>query len=313
MSRAAGVRLDYAAMPGSVRAWVEGELGSPVVSASTQLGGFSPGVAARLVTATGDRAFVKAVGAELNPQTPTLFRMERTAMEALGPSPHAPALLAGYDDGAWVALVLEDIDGRMPGQPWSDADVRLVFGALAELSETLHPSPWPEAPRAEAEMGDFLSRWPLVRQTPPADLDPWVRRHLGSLVALGERCLPAISGQTLTHWDVRSDNVLITAQDRVVFVDWAHACLAAQWVDPVVAACDVAERPGIDVERALARFPAVVAADPEDVTALVAAVTGGLVWAAAQPDPPGLPTLRTWQRQVAARLLQWVRRRTGWS
>jgi hypothetical protein len=49
------------------------------------------------------------------------------------------------------------------------------------------------------------------------------------------------------------------------------------------------------------------------VTALVAAVTGGLAWSAGQPDPPGLPTIRRWQREQAAILLAWVRRRTGWA
>ena len=313
MSRAAGVRMDYPAMPPSVRAWVERELGSPVVSTRTQTGGFSPGVAARLVARSGGRAFVKAVGPELNPKTPELFRLERAAMEALPATRHAPELLAAYDDGSWVALLLADVDGRMPGDPWSATDAELVFGGLAELSEALHPSPWPAAPRAEVRSADFLSRWPLVRADPPAGLDPWARRHLDELVALGERSLPAISGETLAHRDIRSDNILITRDNRVVFVDWAHACLAARWLDPVIAACDLAERPSIEVDAALARFPSVATADPQDVTAFVAATVGGLTWAASQPDPPGLPTIRAWQREEARRLLGWLRRRTGWS
>lgn len=313
MSPAAGVRIDYAAAPRFVRAWVARELADPVVEARTQTGGFSPGVAARLLTSSGRRAFVKAVGPELNPKTPELFRLERTAMEALPPSRHAPRLLAAYDDGRWVALLLEDIDGRMPGQPWSVADVKLVFAAVAELSETLHPSPWPAAPRAEVKSASFLSRWPLVQEAAPSHLDPWVHRHLDALVALGEQSLVAISGETLTHWDIRSDNVLITDQGRVVFVDWAHACLAARWVDAVIAACDVAERTSIDVDDVLMRSPVVAAADPDHVTAFVAAVIGGLTWAGAQPDPPGLPTIRVWQQQEALRLLGLLRRRTGWS
>ena len=313
MSRAAGVRLEYAALPGRVRAWVQAELGSPVTSAVTQAGGFSPGAAARLVTASGGRAFVKAVGPELNPKTPELFRMERVAMESLPASPHAPRLLAAYDDGDWVALLLEDVEGRLPGHPWTAGDADLVFDALAELTAGLHPSPWPAAPRAEVKSAEFLGRWPLVREAPPPGLDRWARLHLDELVALGERALVAIRGDTLTHWDVRSDNVLITRRRRVVFVDWAHACLAARWVDPVIAACDVLENVDVDVDTLLNRFPAVRSADPVDVTAFVVAVTGGLAWAAEQPDPPGLPTIRRWQREQAAILLRWVRRRTGWA
>ena len=70
MAHAAGVRLPFEEVPAAVRAWVERALGSVVVSAATQQGGFSPGVAARLVTASGRRAFVKAVGTSLNPKTP---------------------------------------------------------------------------------------------------------------------------------------------------------------------------------------------------------------------------------------------------
>ena len=69
--RAVGVRTPYPAIPGAVRAWVSDTLGSPVVSWSAQTGGMSPGCATRLVTEEGGRAFVKAVGAELNPDSPS--------------------------------------------------------------------------------------------------------------------------------------------------------------------------------------------------------------------------------------------------
>ena len=44
----------------------------------------SPGCATRLVCADGTRAFVKAVGAELNPNTPELFRREIDRADHLG-------------------------------------------------------------------------------------------------------------------------------------------------------------------------------------------------------------------------------------
>jgi Ser/Thr protein kinase RdoA (MazF antagonist) len=201
----------------------------------------------------------------------------------------------------------------MPGHPWTAGDVALVFDALAELTATLQPSPWPGAPRAETKMGSFLSRWRSVRDDPPPHLDPWARRHLDGLVALSERALAAIHGDALAHWDVRSDNVLITAKAQVVFVDWAHACLSAAWVDPVIAACDLLDDVAVDVDTVLDRFPAVRTADPADITAVVAAITGGLAWSAYQPAPPGLPTIRSWQHEQAATLLGWVQRRTGWS
>src|SRR4051794_38862841 len=95
---AAGVRVAYDALPPAVRGWVETTLASPVVHAQTQLGGFSPGVAARLVCADGTRAFVKAVSAEANPDTPRLHRRESQVLRVLPVDLPVPRLLASYDE-----------------------------------------------------------------------------------------------------------------------------------------------------------------------------------------------------------------------
>ncbi|MCZ0978818.1 hypothetical protein O1L60_05000 [Streptomyces diastatochromogenes] len=50
---AAGVRMDWWAVPSTVRSRVEASLGSPWPDAVTQVGGFSPGVAARVRLADG--------------------------------------------------------------------------------------------------------------------------------------------------------------------------------------------------------------------------------------------------------------------
>src|SRR5262245_47698505 len=158
---ARGPRMAYDDAPAVVRAWVDRELGSQVVASSTQYGGFSPGVAARLVTASGRRAFVKAVGSELNPDTPTLFRQEMAVMQVLDPLrlAQAPRLYGMYDDGAWVALLLEDIEGRTASHPWPRSDAVRVIDAIDELSLALTPSPWPDAPVAAERGVRFLSGW----------------------------------------------------------------------------------------------------------------------------------------------------------
>ena len=86
----------------------------------------SPGCATRLTCADGTRAFVKAVGAELNPDTPGLFRREIGVLDHLGEHELWARLLASYDDGAWVALLIEDVEGRHPD-----------FGDAAELDAVL--------------------------------------------------------------------------------------------------------------------------------------------------------------------------------
>src|SRR4051795_12752419 len=112
MAVASGVRVAWADLPRVVRSAVEEILGSPVVEAVSQAGGFSPGSADRVVTADGRRAFVKAVGASINPDSPGLHRREIQVGAALPASPAVPKLLGGWEGRAeedgdeWVALVL---------------------------------------------------------------------------------------------------------------------------------------------------------------------------------------------------------------
>lgn len=300
MAHAAGVRLPFEKVPVAVRAWVERTLGSAVVSASTQQGGFSPGVAARLVTASGRRAFVKTVGTSLNPKTPTLFRQEIVAVEAIGPLSSTPRLLDVYDDGDWVGLLFEDIEGWLPSHPWDQSEADRVLDALGALTEALDPSPWPDAPQVAIRSRDFLSRWPLVLADNLAVPD-WLVGRVEEMVELSRNALEVLAtGKALAHYDLRADNIILT-EDRVVFIDWAHPALAPRWVDTVILQADM--------RGSAVRLPPL----PDDpaITGFMAAIAGGQWWGAAQEAPPGLPTIRAWQREQALVHLDWVRERLG--
>jgi hypothetical protein len=302
------VRISYDEVPSPVRRWVERELGAPVVSASTQTGGFSPGAAARLVTADRRRAFVKAVGAELNPDSPGLLRRERSAMEAMPPLPWTPRLLSAYDDGDWIALLFGDVEGREPAHPWTPDDAAVVFDAIGHLTAALTPTPWPAAPDL-SEYGLFSGGWTNLRDCPPPDLDPWVVAHFDELLACQERARMAVRGESLVHWDIRADNLLITT-GGVVFVDWAWAARGAPWVDTALAALDlVISGSTVDVDDLLSRHPCTRDADPLDITALIASAAGALTERSRAPAPPGLPTIRDYQRLVSEALTAWTRRR----
>ena len=291
--------MPYEKTPDAVRAWVERVLGGTVVSAVTQQGGFSPGGAARLVTTAGRRAFVKAVGPELNPDTPTLFRREIDAMQAISGLPPAPLLYDVYDDGEWVALLLEDIDGYLPPHPWDPYDAARVLDALAELTSELQPSPWPDAPIAAVRSEAFLSRWDNVIADGTAVPD-WVAGREQEFADLARTGLKALAkGSGLAHWDLRADNILLT-DNRVVFIDWAHAALAPPWADQVILQADM---------RGSVQLPDLP--DEDGTTGLIAAFAGGLWWGSTQPAPPGLPTIRPWQRDYALTFLSWLRERLG--
>ncbi len=298
--------MPYEAAPGPVRAWVERALGSQVVAASTQTGGFSPGVAARLVTASGRRAFVKAVGAELNDRSPELFRQEIVVMRALAALrlAHAPRFYDGYDDGGWVALLLEDVPGRTAYHPWTPDDARRVLDAVAELTAALTPSPWPDAPVAAERSAEFLSRWKQI-VADGIEVPDWLDGRLDEVAALADRGLAELAtGDSLAHWDLRADNLLLTDDGRVVFVDWAWAARAASWADQVIVQSDMRVA---DDHPALPDLPA-----DDGIDGFIAAVAGGLWWGSLQPDPPGLPTLRRFQRESAEANFRWLRARLGW-
>jgi hypothetical protein len=298
--------MPYEAAPGPVRAWVERALGSQVVAASTQIGGFSPGVAARLVTASGRRAFVKAVGAELNERSPELFRQEIVAMRALDPLrlTHAPRLCDVYDDGAWVALLLEDVAGRTAYHPWTGDDAARVLGAVVELGAALTPSPWPDAPVAAERSGEFLSRWKEI-VADGIEVPAWIGGRVDEVADLADRGLAALAGgESLVHWDLRADNLLVTDDGRVVFVDWAWAARAPAWADQAILQADM---------RVATDHPAIPdLPDDDGIDGFIAAVAGGLWWGSLQPDPPGLPTLRRFQRESADACFRWLRGRLGW-
>src|SRR5580698_71801 len=138
---AQGFRLAWAAVPQALRQQAESYLASRVVSAVTQPGGFSPGAAVRLRLADGRRAFAKAVGPELNPDSPGIYRSEARIAARLPATVPAPRLLASFEDSDWVMLLFEDIDGRLPAQPWIPVELDRVLDAVAMLAEELTPAP----------------------------------------------------------------------------------------------------------------------------------------------------------------------------
>src|SRR5207244_758346 len=105
------------------------------------------------------------------------------------------------------------------------------------------------------------------------------------------RAPTAVVGHTLLHFDVRADNLLLTA-DRVWFVDWPLACVGAAWLDVVFFAPSVTMQGGPPPEEVIALYPACRTVDRDAITAAVAAVAGFFTHRALQPPPPGLPTVR---------------------
>ncbi|MFF4834441.1 phosphotransferase [Streptomyces sp. NPDC001315] len=309
---AAGARTPWEALPTTVHDAVAHIIGAPVLHAVTEPGGFSPGVAARLRTAQGRRAFVKAVSADTNPDSPALHRTEARNAAALPPAVPAPRLLGTYDDGTWVALVFEEVSGRQPHVPWRPAELRRVLDAVEDLSRTLTPSPL-DAPPAAERFADAFDGWRRLRDGAAGDvrgrLDDWSAAHLADLAELAAPWPESVSGDTLAHADLRADNMLLTADGGVVFVDWPHAVRAAPWFDLLVMLPCVRAQGGPDPQEVFTEHPVGRDADPGAVTAALAALAGYFLEHALRPPPPGLPTLRPFQRAQGEAAVEWLRTR----
>lgn len=305
--RAVGVRAAYDSIPATVREWVERELGSPVVEAATQPGGMSPGCAARLRLADGSRAFVKAVGSSLNPNTPDLFRTEIAVLSVLKPVPWRATLRAAYDDGDWVAMILDDVAGRHPN--WADpVDVDRVLATVEHQTRELTPAPYglevtPAAEQAARWRATLENAAPEELAALPEWLDPTAEVVSRLLARLPEW----LSGDTLCHWDVRNDNLLIRDDGSVVIVDWGMVRRGPPWADTAVFALEWAESPRFG--QIMAASPFVVGVDGDALTALLLGIGVHLTVMGTRPPPPGLPTMPTFRRVEGARILEGVRRR----
>jgi Phosphotransferase enzyme family len=313
---AAGLRFEWSDIPGRVRAAVENRLGSPVVSAASQSAGFSPGVAARLRTEDGRRFFAKAAGPEPNPLTPAAHRREARVAAALPVDVPVPRFLFSHDEdeGGWIVLIFEDVDGRNPVVPWRSSELDRTLDAIASLSVFLTPSPLP--PGLVGVVGDWEVicgwHWRRLVEERPANLDVWSARHLDKLASLEAEAPAAATGNTLLHLDLRADNLLLTPEGRVLVVDWPHARVGASWVDVVFFAPSLAMQGDQPPEQLFAQHRHGRRADPDALTAVVAAVAGFFTREGLQPAPPGLPTLRPFQASQGEVTRGWLARRTGW-
>jgi aminoglycoside phosphotransferase (APT) family kinase protein len=302
---AQGLRIEWAQLPAPVRAAIEDVCGAAVVQARTQPGGFSPGLAARVRCANGARYFVKAVSAQANPDTPGLHRQEARVLAALEPLITSrqlpiPRLDGIVDRPPWIALVLQDIDGRQPQLPWRTAELRQVVAALDQLVGALTPAPV-HVPAVGERLGAEFTGWRTLAASPGRD-------HLDQLADLEATWAGHAAGDTLLHADIRADNILLTGQGAMV-VDWPWACRGAAFTDLVLFAPSVAMQGGPQPAELIASSRSSSAASPHAVTALVCALAGYLTESSLRPPPPGLPTIRAFQAAHATIARQWLTER----
>ena len=308
MRASGGPRIGWDDVDPDVRHTLEARLGAPVVEARNQSGGFSPGLAARCLLTDGRRCFVKAVSPAQNPQACRIHRREAEVAAQLPPGLPAPRLLEIVDDGHWVALAFEEVDGEQPAEPWTHQQLDVVIPALVRFAEQATPTPAPGLQPIEARYRTAFQGW---RQIAGGDADatsygPEVTGRLEQLAALEAGWADAAAGDTLLHTDLRADNLLITPDGEVVLVDWPWACTGAAFVDLVLLLPSVGLDGGPDPATVVERHRLFDHVDDGALDAVLAALAGFFVRQSLDPPPPGLPTLRRFQRAQAEVALDWL-------
>jgi Phosphotransferase enzyme family len=302
-----GVRIAWVDVSPDVRAQVEAALGSRVVRAENQPGGFSPGVAARCVLEDGRRCFIKAVSSDQNPDAPGMHQREAGVASRLPATVPAPRVWSVVDDGGWVVIVFEEIDGNPPPLPWSMDNLAATFACLNEMAHTTTPCPIEGLGSIAERFRDSFGCYRRLAGGDPAvdRVDNWTRRHLEDLAALEADWEQAAAGDTLLHADVRADNILFRADGLVVLVDWPHACVGAAWVDKVcfMPSVGLSGPTPSEVEQELAPL---AGADPDAVNRVLAGLTGYFSVRGLDPDPPGIPTVRAFQRAQGEVSRRWL-------
>jgi hypothetical protein len=245
----------------------------------------------------GTTAFVKSARGD---DTASWIRDEHLFYAQTRGAPFLPRFLGWHDDGERPVIALEDLSDAHWPPPWNPVHVDAVLECLAEVAATTPP---PDLPRAADSQFDFQG-WTEIEDDP----EPFLALRLCSKEWL-EAAMPILrfateiaplDGDTLLHFDVRSDNICVR-DGRAVLVDWNFACLGNPLADVA------AWLPSLHAEGG----PAPDEILPEGAAELAALLAGYFAAHAARPDIPEAPHVRALQLRQARTALPWAARALG--
>lgn len=279
-----------------LRARLEEALGRRIVGATRRTGGYSLALRLRLELADGTFVFAKVATTE---PTANWLRREVVVYEALGSQPFLAEFRGWGDHPDQPFLLLEDLSEAHWPPPWTSARIDSVLAALAAVR--IAPLP-PNTPPLEAER-PVLTRWAELAAAPEPFLSlglcsaAWLEHALPSLLTAESQL--ALSGESLVHLDIRSDNLCFVGE-RAVMVDWNWSCVG---------------NPDADLACWLPSLHSEGGPLPEtllpDAAPWAAALAGFFGCQAGLPPPEGAPTVRTVQRTQLESALPWAARALG--
>jgi hypothetical protein len=267
---------------------IEKLIGESVESYRPVHGGYTPAI--RLLCKTTKASFFAKVGATA--LTSEFLRREIHVYNCVTGG-FMPKLVAWEDHTSEPILIIDDLSAHAWPPPWDERRVDLVLMQI----EAMH------ATKVQLESyvqvhGVPGSNWQAVATDPKPFLsigiadDRWLNMTLPILIENEERC--RTDGNSLTHWDLRSDNMCIT-ESRAIFVDWNLACLS---------------NPKLDLGFWLPSFEYEGGPKPErilpDAPEIAALVSGYFASRAGLPEISDAPRVRLVQRQQLETALPWA-------
>jgi hypothetical protein len=214
-------KLQWESLPPGRVAAIEAVTG-PALKAESVTGGLMPGLAAVLDAGNG-RYFLKAVPAD-NPAV-RLCEREMSASRVVPISVSAPRMQFCSDAEGWLVMVFDYLDARdadlSPGSP----DLEKVLTVLGEIGAAPAGDAVPVAQNITALRDKAAALLGKHRGGHPWDL------YQAAIDGFSDNDL---AGGSLVHYDLHPGNLKVTADGRVLAVDWGFACSGARWVDAVL-------------------------------------------------------------------------------
>jgi hypothetical protein len=273
-----------------LRSRIERLAGAKIESYRRVEGGYSP--ALRLLCRTDATSFFVKIGT--TPSAGWNLSREIHIYNSLS-GDFMPRLVASEDHDAEPILIIEDLSAQHWPPPWDERQIELAWSQINKLHNT----------RASIETyaqihGTSNDNWQAVAADPQPFLAlkiadaRWLEASLPILLQYEESCSTA--GESLTHWDLRSDNICLTRQ-RAMFIDWNGACLSNPRLDLGFWLPSLQYESGTLPEKILPAAPEVAAW-----------VSGFFAARAGLPLISDAPRVRMVQRQQLETALPWAAR-----
>lgn len=198
---------------------LERVMGRSVVGATAVSRGYTPAERWVVHLDDGTRVFAKSGADSATSAVAAWLRREHEAYTSLE-ADFMPRLLGWDDDGVAPLLVLEDLSSANWPPPWDIETLAAVRTALAGVRRTVAPA---DAPDLELAQRERLSGWVRISR----DRAPFLALGLVTPAWL-EQVLPVLleasahaelRGESLVHFDVRSDNICVR-NGRAILIDW---------------------------------------------------------------------------------------------